>query len=114
MRASDWLIVILVLAFVFGGGRIISEPSLAVVVYESSEDQPEPYVIGGLQQLDIESRIVDQHVVTGDGFTPNYLQQAIKEAQDHGLPALVILSPFKVLSVQDLPETQEGIIDAAR
>tara|TARA_R100000388_G_C7215618_1_gene146001 strand:- start:77 stop:421 length:345 start_codon:yes stop_codon:yes gene_type:complete len=114
LRASDWLLTILILALVFGGGKVLTDPTLAVVVYESSEDQPEPYVIGGLQQLDIESRIIDQHVVTGDGFTPSYLKPAIEAAQQNGLPAMVVLSRLKVLTVVDLPSTAEGIIDVVQ
>mgnify|MGYP003141365872 CR=1 FL=1 len=95
----------------FGGGKVLLDPTLAVVVYESSEDQPEPYVIGGLQQLDIESRIIDQDVVTGDGSTPGYLKDAIAAAQENGLPALVVMSRLKVLTVVDLPDSAKGIVD---
>ena len=90
---------------------MLTDPTLAVVVYESSEDQPEPYVIGGLQQLDIESRIIDQHVVTGDGLTPSYLQPAIAAAQENGLPAMVVLSRLKVLTAVDLPGSSKEIVD---
>jgi len=90
---------------------VLTDPTLAVVVYESSEDQPEPYVIGGLQQLDIESRIIDQHVVTGDGLTPSYLQPAIAAAQENGLPAMVVLSRLKVLTAVDLPGSSKEIVD---
>ena len=111
MQASDWLLTILILALVFGGGKVLTDPTLAVVVYESSEDLPEPYVVGGLQQLDIESRIIDQHIVTGDGLTPSYLQPAIAAAQENGLPAMVVLSRLKVLTVVDLPGSSQEIID---
>ena len=79
MKAIDWLLVVAVLVFVFSGSPTVFGPSSAVVVYESAEYIPEPYVVGAL--ADIESRIVDQHITTGDKETPAYLSDAIDAAK---------------------------------
>lgn len=112
MKAIDWLLVVAVLVFIFSGSPTVFGPSSAVVVYESAEYIPEPYVVGAL--ADIESRIVDQHITTGNKETPEYLSNAIDAAKKNGLPALVILKGSTVNKVVDLPSDADGIRDAIR
>ena len=94
-----------------------SKPDTVAVVYESSNQIPKPYVTGALGKLQadgLQTRIFDKDIVTGDGQVPNYLKEAIEKAIENGLPALVVLSNGKIVSVQDLPKTESEIIEAAK
>tara|TARA_R110000824_G_C14775727_1_gene631420 strand:- start:140 stop:502 length:363 start_codon:yes stop_codon:yes gene_type:complete len=99
------------------GAPLVSKPDMVAVVYESSDDIPEPYVTGALNKLTAEgfqSRIFDKDVVTGGGEIPSQIKNAITAANNNGLPALVILGNGKVISVQDLPKTEQQIMEAAQ
>ena len=90
-------------------------PSMVVVVYESSESIPEPYVTGALKTLSsegLQTRVLDKDVTTGEGEVPIQVQAAIKSATQ--LPSLVVLSGDTVISSQPLPSTYEGILEAVR
>ena len=94
-----------------------AKPDMVVVVYESSDNLPEPYVTGALLRIQaggLQTRIFDKDVVTGTGAAPTSLKGAIEKAVENGLPALVILSNGKVVSVQDLPKTESEIIEAVK
>lgn len=94
-----------------------SKPDTVAVVYESSNQIPKPYVTGALGKLQadgLQTRIFDKDVITGTGAVPNKLKEAIEKAIENGLPALVILSDGKVVSVQDLPKTESEIIEAVK
>jgi len=90
-------------------------PSMVVVVYESSEIIPEPYVTGALKTLSsegLQTRVLDKDVTTGEGEVPSQVQAAIKLATQ--LPSLVVLSGDTVISSQPLPSTYDGILEAVR
>ena len=90
-------------------------PDTVVVVYESSESIPEPYVTGALKTLSAEglqTRVLDKDVTTGEGEVPSQVQAAIKSATQ--LPSLVVLSGDTVISSQPLPSTYDGILEAVR
>ncbi len=90
-------------------------PSMVVVVYESSESIPEPYVTGALKTLSsegLQTRVLDKDVTTGGGEVPSQVQAAIKSATQ--LPSLVVLSGDTVISSQPLPSTYDGILEAVR
>lgn len=114
-------VIILIILFLESDWKFdfpsISKPDTVAVVYESSETIPEPYVTGALRTLTgegLQARAFDKDVVTGTGETPVYLAKAIKAAKDNGLPALVIMSSGDVIKVQDLPKTQQEILEAAK
>ena len=90
-------------------------PDMAVVVYESSESIPEPYVTGALKTLSsegLQTRVLDKDVTTGEGEVPIQVQAAIGSATQ--LPSLVVLSGNTVVSSQPLPSTYDGILEAVR
>ena len=90
-------------------------PSMVVVVYESSESTPEPYVTGALKLLSsegLQTRVLDKDVTTGEGEVPTQVQAAISSATQ--LPSLVVLSGNTVISSQPLPSTYDGILEAVR
>ena len=90
-------------------------PDMAVVVYESSESIPEPYVTGALKTLSsegLQTRVLDKDVTTGEGEVPIQVQAAINSATE--LPSLVVLSGDTVISSQPLPSTYDGILEAVR
>ena len=94
-----------------------AKPDTVAVVYESSNQIPEPYVTGALGKLQadgLQTRIFDKDIVTGTGAVPTSLKEAIEKAIENGLPALVVLSNGKVVNVQDLPKTESEIIEAAK
>ena len=110
------ILVILVL-WSDGGNPLVSKPDMVAVVYESSDNIPEPYVTGALNKLTAEglqSRIFDKDIVTGGGEIPSQVKEAITAANNNGLPALVVLGNGKVISVQDLPKTEQQIVEAIR
>ena len=95
----------------------IATPDTVAVIYESSDTIPPPYVTGALGSLQadgLQTRIFDKDVVTGTGQVPEYLKNAIIEATNNGLPALVVLSKGNVIKVQDLPKTESDIIEAVK
>jgi len=97
------------------GGSFPSPPSMVVVVYESSESIPEPYVTGALKLLSsegLQTRVLDKDVTTGEGEVPSQVQAAISSATQ--LPSLVVLSGDTVVSSQPLPSTYDGILEAVR
>ena len=90
-------------------------PDTVVVVYESSESIPEPYVTGALKTLSsegLQTRVLDKDVTTGEGEVPIQVQAAINSATE--LPSLVVLSGDTVISSQPLPSTYDGILGAVR
>ena len=90
-------------------------PDTVVVVYESSESIPEPYVTGALKTLSsegLQTRVLDKDVTTGEGEVPIQAQAAINSATE--LPSLVVLSGDTVISSQPLPSTYDGILEAVR
>ena len=90
-------------------------PDTVVVVYESSESIPEPYVTGALKALSsegLQTRVLDKDVTTGEGEVPIQVQAAINSATE--LPSLVVLSGDTVISSQPLPSTYDGILEAVR
>jgi len=94
-----------------------SKADTVAVVYESADNIPEPYVTGALNQLvseGLQARVFDKDVVNGNQQVPAQLKEAIKAANNNGLPALVILSKGKVIKVQDLPKTESEIIEATK
>ena len=93
-------------------------PELVAVIYESSNEIPEPYVTGALNILSesgLEVRVTDKDVVNGNNNVPAQIKNAIREAKSNGLPALVIIGENgKILKVQDLPKTKSEIIEAVK
>jgi hypothetical protein len=90
-------------------------PDMVVVVYESSESIPEPYVTGALKVLSsegLQTRVLDKDVTTGEGEVPTQVKTALSVSTN--LPSLVVLSSGKVISSQPLPSTYEGILEAVR
>ena len=99
------------------GGSFPSPPSLVVVVYESSESIPEPYVTGALKLLSsegLQTRVLDKDVTTGEGEVPTQVQAAVNPSTVANLPSLVVLSGNTVISSQPLPSTYDGILEAVR
>ena len=91
---------------------------MVAVIYESSNEIPEPYVTGALNTLSesgLEVRVTDKDVVNGNNNVPAQIKSAIREAKSNGLPALVIIGENgKILKVQDLPKTKSEIIEAVK
>ena len=90
-------------------------PSMVVVVYESSESIPEPYVTGALKTLSsegLQTRVLDKDVTTGGGEVPTQVEAALSVSAN--LPSLVVLSGTTVISSQPLPSTYDGILEAVR
>jgi hypothetical protein len=109
LRLTDYLLIVCVLLFIFGGGTSIAKPEKVVVVYESANFTPPAYVAGTLKDLDIDARVVDQDIETGDGQTPEYLADAIKAAKQNGLPSIVFVRGSKAISVQSLPTSEQEL-----
>ena len=106
------LLICLVIAVL---GVTAPAPDTVVVVYESSESIPEPYVTGALKLLSsegLQTRVLDKDVTTGEGEVPSQVQAAISSAPQ--LPSLVVLSGNTVISSQPLPSTYDGILEAVR
>ena len=92
-------------------------PDTVVVVYESSESTPEPYVTGALKLLSsegLQTRVLDKDVTTGEGEVPTQVQAAVRTSAVANLPSLVVLSGNTVISSQPLPSTYDGILEAVR
>ena len=90
-------------------------PDTVVVVYESSESIPEPYVTGALKVLSsegLQTRVLDKDVTTGEGEVPVQVKTALSVSTN--LPSLVVLSNGNVVSSQPLPSTYDGILEAVR
>ena len=90
-------------------------PDTVVVVYESSESIPEPYVTGALKVLSsegLQTRVLDKDVTTGEGEVPVQVEAALSVSAN--LPSLVVLSGDTVISSQSLPSTYDGILEAVR
>ena len=90
-------------------------PGTVVVVYESSESIPEPYVTGALKTLSsegLQTRVLDKDVTTGEGEVPVQVEVALSASAN--LPSLVVLSGTTVISSQPLPSTYDGILEAVR
>lgn len=106
------IVIVLIILSLFGA----TAPDTVVVVYESSEAIPPPYVTGALKQLASEGfqvRSIDKDVVTGEGEVPEQVKAAIAAATSP-LPSLVALSGGVVVSSQPLPGTTQEIIEAVR
>ena len=107
--------VILISLLIAVLGVTAPAPDTVVVVYESSESIPEPYVTGALKLLSsegLQTRVLDKDVTTGEGEVPFQVQAAISSATQ--LPSLVVLSGDTVISSQPLPSTYDGILEAVR
>jgi len=107
------LVFLLLLTAVLGVSA--PAPDTVVVVYESSESIPEPYVTGALKTLSsegLQTRVLDKDVTTGEGEVPIQAQAAINSATE--LPSLVVLSGDTVISSQPLPSTYDGILEVVR
>ena len=107
--------VILISLLIAVLGVTAPAPDTVVVVYESSESIPEPYVTGALKLLSsegLQTRVLDKDVTTGEGEVPFQVQAAISSATQ--LPSLVVLSGNTVISSQPLPSTYDGILEAVR
>ena len=107
--------VILISLLIAVLGVTATAPDTVVVVYESSESIPEPYVTGALKLLSsegLQTRVLDKDVTTGEGEVPFQVQAAISSATQ--LPSLVVLSGNTVISSQPLPSTYDGILEAVR
>ena len=98
-------------------GVLAPIPDTVVVVYESSEIIPEPYVTGALKTLSsegLQTRVLDKDVTTGEGEVPTQVEAAVSESAVANLPSLVVLSGDTVISSQSLPSTYDGILEAVR
>ena len=107
------LVFLLLLIAVLGVSA--PSPDTVVVVYESSESIPEPYVTGALKTLSAEglqTRVLDKDVTTGEGEVPVQVEAALSVSAN--LPSLVVLSKGNVVSSQSLPSTYDGILEAVR
>jgi len=112
MKLIDYFAILCVLVFVFSGS--VQSPDRAVVVYESEGYTVPPFVQSVLRDSGIDSIVIDQDIVTGDGKTPESVAAAIAAAQENGLPAIVLLNGLKVLTVFDVPATAEQLQEAIR
>jgi len=112
MKLIDYFVIICVLLFVFSSS--VQSPDRAVVVYESEGYTVPPFVQSVLRDSGIDSIVIDQDVVTGDGKTPESVAAAIAAAQKNGLPAIVLLNGLKVLTVFDVPATAEQLQEAIK
>ena len=107
------LVFLLLLIAVLGVSA--PSPDTVVVVYESSESIPEPYVTGALKVLSsegLQTRVLDKDVTTGEGEVPVQVEAALSVSAN--LPSLVVLSGDTVISSQPLPSTYDGILEAVR
>jgi hypothetical protein len=112
-KLLNTLVVVALLIAVLGVST--PAPDTVVVVYESSESIPEPYVTGALKVLSsegLQARVIDKDVRSGGGEVPVQVQAAI--ASSAQLPSLVVLSGGNVVSSQPLPSTYDGILEAVR
>ena len=112
MKLIDYFVIICVLLFVFSSS--VQSPDRAVVVYESEGYTVPPFVQSVLRDSGIDSIVIDQDIVTGDGKTPESVAAAIAAAQENGLPAIVLLNGLKVLTVFDVPATAEQLQEAIK
>ena len=110
MKPIDYLLILAVLVFVFSGS--VLPPDKAVLVYESEGYTPPAGVAAALSESGLDTRVVDQDVVTGDGKTPADVAPAINAAKKHGLPAVVLLRGGVVVDVFSVPETAEALREA--
>ena len=110
MKPSDYLLILAVLVFVFSGS--VLPPDKAVLVYESEGYTPPAYVPAVLSESGLNTRVVDQDVVTGDGNTPADVAPAIDAAKKNGLPAVVLLRGDTVVDVFSVQETAEALREA--
>ena len=109
---NTFVVVALLIAVL---GVSAPSPDMVVVVYESSESIPEPYVTGALKVLSsegLQTRVLDKDVTTGEGEVPVQVKTALSVSTN--LPSLVVLSGNTVISSQPLPSTYEGILEAVR
>ena len=109
---NTFVVVALLIAVL---GVSAPSPDMVVVVYESSESVPEPYVTGALKLLSsegLQTRVLDKDVTTGEGEVPVQVKTALSVSTN--LPSLVVLSSGKVISSQPLPSTYDGILEAVR
>lgn len=87
--------------------------TMAVVVYESSEQPIAPYAMAARDRIEaagIEYRITDKDVETGDGQTPVELKPAIDAAKAAGLPSLVMQAGETVQRVVPFPQDADAIV----
>ena len=107
------LIVLVLLALSQAGGITTGKTTMAVVVYESSEQPIAPYAMAARDRIEaagIEYRITDKDVETGDGQTPAELKPAIDAAKAVGLPSLVIQAGETVQRVVPFPQDADAIV----
>ena len=112
-KILNTIVIITLLIAVLGVSAPI--PNTVVVVYESSEIIPEPYVTGALKTLSsegLQTRVLDKDVTTGEGEVPTQVEAALSVSAN--LPSLVVLSGDTVISSQSLPSTYDGILEAVR
>jgi hypothetical protein len=112
-KLLNTLVVVALLIAVLGVST--PSPDTVVVVYESSESIPEPYVTGALKVLSsegLQTRVLDKDVTTGEGEVPVQVKTALSVSTN--LPSLVVLSGGNVVSSQPLPSTYDGILEAVR
>ena len=112
-KLLNTLVILALLIAVLGVSA--PSPDTVVVVFESSESIPDPYVTGALKTLaseGLQTRIIDKDVRSGGGEVPVQVRAAI--ASSAQLPSLVVLSKGNVVSSQSLPSTYDGILEAVR
>ena len=114
MSFIDYLLIIAVLVFAFAGDLELREPDRAVVVYESSEYTVPPHVGSALQESGLPARVVDQHIVDGNGNTPASVSPAIDAAKKNGLPAIVLLRGDGGVDVFSVPATEQELLEALK
>jgi hypothetical protein len=112
MQLIDYLLIVAVLVFAFAGDSQFQQPDRAVVVYESADYTLPSYVGSVLQDSKLPTLVVDQHVTTGDGETPEIVSPAIDAAKKNGLPSVVLLRGDIVVDVFSVPGTEQGLKEA--
>ena len=112
-KLLNTLVIVALLIAVLGVSA--PSPDTVVVVFESSESIPDPYVTGALKTLaseGLQTRIIDKDVRSGEGEVPVQVKTALSVSTN--LPSLVVLSNGNVVSSQPLPSTYDGILEAVR
>jgi hypothetical protein len=114
-------IILLIIAMLLANAGVLPIPgvttngktTMAVVVYESSEQPIAPYAMAARDRIEaagIEYRITDKDVETGDGQTPVELKPAIDAAKAAGLPSLVMQAGEAVQRVVPFPKDADAIV----
>ncbi len=117
------VIVLLILAWLLlgdGGSPLapLQPVTSATYVYEKDDSAIPSGVMGGLNRLNREGKIVativDKDVVDGNGQTPEQYKVPIASAKEAGLPSLVVMGGSKVIRVVKSPKTEEEVMEAAK